>query len=289
MAYEVISKAIENKRNYRLSRLGLDCKIEDSVFTMLHYGTPILKVYLYERKVLGYGGYSQTDSAYINHALNQIAQRYGLDNDFRCRHSRRLNKIWLEDSEGNLYDNNMRLLDKNEVAKKDKEFEARVRRAIKVWERRIKKGDIAGRIDENIVRPKRIFDSETNDGTVYKRLDSDLKTIEAYVLPQSSLDESCWLNQFRGLDACYECETLGKEECGGGYKFLYQVLGFYGYRYPEIFLCEYQSKDLNKPRIYTSMRKVRENWDYPIKRALTKFYRHAFRKDESVKDKYLTV
>lgn len=66
MAYEVISKAIENKRNYRLSKLGLECKVEHSVFAMTHYGTLILEVDLYERKVLEYGGYSQTDSAYIN-------------------------------------------------------------------------------------------------------------------------------------------------------------------------------------------------------------------------------
>jgi len=101
MAYEVISKSIKNKRNYRLSRFGLECKVEDSVFTMIHYGTPILKVDLYERKVLGYGGYSQTDSAYINHALREIAERYeDCGNDLRCRHSRKFNKIWLEDSEG---------------------------------------------------------------------------------------------------------------------------------------------------------------------------------------------
>ncbi len=274
MAYEVISKAIRNKRNYRLSRLGLECRVEESVFTMYHYGTQILKVDLYDGKVLGYGGYSRTDSAYINHALNQISQHYG----FRCRHSRRLNKIWLEDSEGRLYDNDMRLLDKNEVAKRDKEFEARVRKAVRIWERRIKKGDVAGRIDENTVRPRKIFDNEAN-GTVYKRLDSNLKTVEAYVLPQSSLDESCWLSQFRGLDACYDCEALGKEECGGGYKSLYQVLEFYGFRYPEIFLCEYQSKDPNKSRVQTSIEKVRENWNYPIRRALTKFYRQAFRKN----------
>ncbi|MEM3833315.1 MAG: hypothetical protein QW128_06985 [Thermoprotei archaeon] len=228
---------------------------------MNHYNTPILKVDLYEGKVLGYGGYSQTDSSYINHALKEISEIYGSDNNFHCRHSRRLNKIWIEDSEGNLYDNKMRLLDKDEVARKDREFEAKVKRAIKVWERGIKKGEIAGRIDEGTVKPKRISGSENNEGTVYKRLDSNLKTIEAYVLPQSSLDESCWLSQFRGLDACYECEALGKEDCGGGYKFLYQVLEFYGFRYPEIFLCEYQSKDPSKPRIHTSVEKVRENWN----------------------------
>ncbi len=72
MAYEVISKAIENKRNYRLSKVGLECKVEDSVFTMNHCGIPILKVDLYDRKVLGYGGYSQTDLAYINHAIHNL-------------------------------------------------------------------------------------------------------------------------------------------------------------------------------------------------------------------------
>jgi hypothetical protein len=54
MAYEVISKAIRNKRNYRLSKLGLECNVEDSVFTMNHYGTPILKVDLYDGKVRNY-------------------------------------------------------------------------------------------------------------------------------------------------------------------------------------------------------------------------------------------
>jgi len=278
MAYEVISKTIENKGNYRLSRLGLKCKVEDSVFTMTHYGTLILEVDVYERKVLGYGGYSKTDSAYINHALSQINQRYGnCGNDFRCRHSRRLNKIWLEDSKGNIYDSKMNLLDKGEVERKDKEFEARVKKAVKVWESRIKKDYTAGRIDENTVNPVKVSDPETSNGTVYKRLDLDLKTVEAYVLPQGSLDESCWLSQFRGLDACYKCDYLGKNECGGGYKFLYQVLGFYGFRYPEIFLCECQSKDLLEKKICTSIEKVRENWNYPIRRALTKFYRHAFR------------
>ncbi|MEM2311600.1 MAG: hypothetical protein QXD79_08345 [Candidatus Methanomethylicia archaeon] len=38
-------------------------------------------------------------------------------------------------------------------------------------------------------------------------------------MPQNSLDESCWLNQFHGLDACYDYEALGKKYCGGGYKF----------------------------------------------------------------------
>jgi hypothetical protein len=56
----------------------LECNVEDSVFTMNHYGTPILKVDLYDGKVLSYGGYSLTDSAYINHALNQIAKLYGV-------------------------------------------------------------------------------------------------------------------------------------------------------------------------------------------------------------------
>jgi hypothetical protein len=95
MAYEVISKVIKNKRNYRLSRLGLECKVENSVFTMNHYGTPILKVDLYERKVLSYGGYSLTDSAYINYALNQIAQFYGLDNNFHYRLAEDLTKFGL--------------------------------------------------------------------------------------------------------------------------------------------------------------------------------------------------
>jgi len=241
---------------------------------------------LHERKVLGYGGYSQTDSAYINHALNQISEIYGsCGNDLKCRHSRRLNKIWIEDSEGNIYDDKMRLLDKNEVAKKDKDFEKKVRNAVKIWEKRVKKGDIAGRIDENTAKPMKISGSEDHEGTVYKRLDSDLKTIEAYVLPQNSLDESCWLVQFRGLDACYDCEVLGSDDCGGGFKFLYQVLELYGFRYPEIFLCEYQSEDPNKLKICTSVEKVRENWNYPIRRALTKFYRHAFRgKVENGKD-----
>ncbi len=100
MAYEVVSKAVRNKRNYRLSRLGLHCEVDYSVFTMTHYGTPILEVDLYERKVLGCCGYSKTDSVYINHALSEISQRYGdCGNDLRCRHGRKLNKIWLEDSQ----------------------------------------------------------------------------------------------------------------------------------------------------------------------------------------------
>jgi len=276
MAYEVISKAIENKRNYRLSRLGLNCRVEDSVFTLEHYGTLILKVDLYERKVLGYGGYSQTDSSYINHALNQVSQRYGsCGNDLKCRHSRSFNKIWIEDYKGNLYDKSMQLLDRNEVKKQDKEFERNVMNAVRIWERRIKEGDIAGKIDENTVKPAKFSDPKDSfDGTVYKKLDFDLKTIEAYVLPQSSLDESCWINQFRGLDACYECDCLGKENCGGGYKFLYQVLEFYGLRHPGIFLYNYQDKGPSKPKICTSIEKVRVNWNYPIRRALTKFYRH---------------
>jgi len=278
MAYKIISKSIENKKNYRLSKVGLECQVEDLIFAMNHYGTPILKVTLNQGKVLEYGGYSLKDSTYINHALNQISQLYGLDNNLHCRHSRRLNKIWLEDSEGNVYNNKMRLLDKNIVEKKDKEFEARVKRAVKIWEKRIKEGDISGRIDDRSVKPARVSDEgKSNDGTVYKRLDSNLKIIEAYVLPQSSLDESCWLSQFRGLDACYDCEALGKNDCGGGYKFLYNVLEFYGFRYPEIFLCECQSKDHSKPRVNTGIEKVRENWNYPIRKALTKFYRHVLR------------
>ena len=44
---------------------------------------------LYKRKILSYGGYSKTDSAYINHALREIAERYGdCGNDLRCRHNR---------------------------------------------------------------------------------------------------------------------------------------------------------------------------------------------------------
>jgi hypothetical protein len=171
MAYEITSKSIKNKRDYRLSRFGLECKVENSVFTMIHYGTPILKVDLNEKKVLGYGGYSQTDSAYINHALKTINERYGSCGSFRCRHRRKFNKIWLEDSEGNIFDINMQLLDKNEVIKNDKEFEGRVRNAVKIWEKRIKEGNMAGRIDENTVRPIKIpdFDNPVN-GTTYKKL-----------------------------------------------------------------------------------------------------------------------
>jgi hypothetical protein len=112
-----------------------------------------------------------------------------------------------------------------------------------------------------------------------------LKTTEAYVLPQNSLDESCWINQFRGLDACYKCDYLGKEDCAGGYKFLHMILELYGFKYPEIFLCEYRHKDLNKSKVYTSVKKVRENWNYPIRRALTRFYRHAFRERKGKKVK----
>lgn len=56
------------------------------------------------------------------------------------------------------------------------------------------------------------------------------------------------------------------------------VLGLYGYRYPELFLCECQHKDPDTPKVYTSVDKVRENWNYPIRKVLTKFYRCAFRK-----------
>jgi len=107
MAYEVIRKSIETKKNYRLSRLGLECKVDDSVFKMLHYVTLILKVDLHERKILVRDGYSRTDSTYINYTLDKIGQLYGLNSDFRRKYSRSLNKIRLEDSEGKLYDNNM--------------------------------------------------------------------------------------------------------------------------------------------------------------------------------------
>ena len=270
MAYETIRKSIVNRRKYRLMRFGLVCSVDNDIFTMIHYRTPILRVHLGEKRILSYGGYSRTDASYINYALQLI----GLEG-FRCRHSRRLNKIWIEDSEGNIYDLDMKVLDKEEVRRKDKMFEARVRKALKVWERRIKRGEVAGRIDETTVRPKRIRSSE-DEGVFYERLGRDLEPIEAYVLPQGSLDESCWLNQFRGLKACYECEYLGREECGGGYKFLYQVLEFYGYRFPEIFLCEYQKSDTGKIVIKSSIRKVKENWKH-IKRALAKFYRYSLR------------
>jgi len=85
------------------------------------------------------------------------------------------------------------------------------------------------------------------------------------------------------LDACYDCEALGKGECGGGYKFLYQVLEFYGFRFLEIFLCGYQSKDPSKPKVHTSIEKVRENWSM-VRRTLTKFYRHAFREERIYKE-----
>lgn len=136
---------------------------------------------------------------------------------------------------------------------------------------------MAGKIDETTVRPLKLSDDAQASGTVYKKLDSNLKTNEAYVLPQSSLDESCWLNQFRGLDACYECDYLSEEECRGGFKFLYMDLEFYGFRYPETFLYKHQRGDSSKPKVYTSIEKLRENWKYSIRRALTKFYKHAFR------------
>lgn len=96
------------------------------------------------------------------------------------RHPKFFN-LTISDAEFN--ERKMKYLDEEGVAIKDKEFERKVRNAVKVWERKIKKGDIAGRIDENTVRPKKISDSESTDGTVYKKLDSDLKTIEAYVSP----------------------------------------------------------------------------------------------------------
>jgi hypothetical protein len=43
------------------------------------------------------------------------------------------------------------------------------------------------------------------------------------------------MNQFRGLDACYECDYLGKEECEGGFKFFYMILELYGFKCPEIY------------------------------------------------------
>ncbi len=72
MAYEVIRKSIRNRRSYRLSRFGLKCSIEGSTFTMTHYGTLILKADLDQKKILRYGGFSQTDRNYINYALSQI-------------------------------------------------------------------------------------------------------------------------------------------------------------------------------------------------------------------------
>jgi len=39
--------------------------VKDSVFTINRYSTPFLKVDLYYRKVLGYGGYSKTDSSHM--------------------------------------------------------------------------------------------------------------------------------------------------------------------------------------------------------------------------------
>lgn len=55
MAYEAISKAVKNKRSYRLSRLGLQGRVKESVFTMIHRDTSILKVDLRDGKILDYG------------------------------------------------------------------------------------------------------------------------------------------------------------------------------------------------------------------------------------------
>jgi len=55
---------------------------------------------------------------------------YGLDNNFHCRRSRRFSKLWLEDSDGNIYDTNMKLLEKDVVDKKDKEFKSRVAKTV---------------------------------------------------------------------------------------------------------------------------------------------------------------
>ncbi|MBS7611213.1 hypothetical protein KEJ27_03225 [Candidatus Bathyarchaeota archaeon] len=68
MAYEFISKSI-NKKRCRLSKLNLECRVKDDVFTMIHYNTPIFKVDLHDGKVLGHGGYCKINSAYIKPRL----------------------------------------------------------------------------------------------------------------------------------------------------------------------------------------------------------------------------
>lgn len=49
------------------------------------------------------------------------------------------------------------------------------------------------------------------------RLNGDkLETVETYSMNQADLTADCWPVQFKGLNACYDCENFCKPDCGGG-------------------------------------------------------------------------
>lgn len=54
---------------------------------------------------------------------------------------------------------------------------------------------------------------------LYERVvlrDGRLVPVESRIIDQSTLTTDCWMVQFRGLDACDECEYRDTNECGGG-------------------------------------------------------------------------
>ena len=106
-----------------------------------------------------------------------------------------------------------------------------VNKAVAIWNKRIMDGDISG----------------------------DLR---------SALTEECWLVQLQGLDACKSCEYLGTDECGGGFKFLYQVLKHRGYALPFVFLS-------TPNNTHGDIKTVQENRRL-ILRALRHFFKEVF-------------
>jgi hypothetical protein len=74
--------------------------------------------------------------------------------------------------------------------------------------------------------------------TIYQKMDANGNVVETQEVPQSALTSDCWMVQFRGIEACVDCEYLKKPDCGGGLT-LMGIIGAehlerFGYDYPKI-------------------------------------------------------
>lgn len=86
----------------------------------------------------------------------------------------------------------------------------------------------------------------------------------------------CWFVKFFPGDRCADCEFLLKPGCGGGATLVAKALQEKGYAYPGVFMAEANEKGEGVP----SIKKMQENWKYPISGALRDYVRKRITKIE---------
>jgi len=120
----------------------------------------------------------------------------------------------------------------------------RVNKAVKIWGKRIDEGNISGKLVD-------------------------------------ALTEECWIVQLQGLEGCRNCEYLGTEECGGGFKFLNLVLKYRGYVYPPLFLTTPTKREGSIAQV--------QQYRYTILQAIRHFVKEVFSKQEAEETKIVSL